>query len=170
MKVKKCTARKHCFGYKDNNCDDCDFGNEFTKLHKRIDRLKKQNETLTIQRNAWYLTAERVGEDLKKAKAEVENLKVLLEMKDVSYEGLKELYDTDTTALIEAREKTEVEVAREIFKYIENIIFKYYEAVSNNSELKLLEPIRQAECFLLNEIFGDLAELKKKYTEGESNG
>lgn len=71
MKVKKCPSRKHCFDYKDNNCDNCDFGNEFTKLHKRIDRLKRQNETLTIQRNAWYLTAERVGEDLQKAKAEV---------------------------------------------------------------------------------------------------
>lgn len=71
MKVKKCPARKNCFDYKDNNCDNCDFGNEFTKLYKRIDRLKKQNETLTIQRNAWYLTAERVGEELKNAKAEV---------------------------------------------------------------------------------------------------
>lgn len=71
MKVKECPSRKNCFDYKDNNCDNCDFGNEFTKLHKRIDRLKKQNETLTIQRNAWYLTAERVGEDLQKAKAEV---------------------------------------------------------------------------------------------------
>jgi hypothetical protein len=71
MKVKKCPARKNCFDYKDNNCDNCDFGKEFAKLHKRIDRLKKQNETLTIQRNAWYLTAERVGEDLQKAKAEV---------------------------------------------------------------------------------------------------
>ena len=61
MKVKKCPARKNCFDYKDNNCDNCNFGNEFTKLHKRIDRLKKQNETLTIQRNAWALTAKALG-------------------------------------------------------------------------------------------------------------
>ncbi len=36
-----------------------------------VERLEKENETLTIQRNAWYLAAERVGEDLQKAKAEV---------------------------------------------------------------------------------------------------
>ena len=52
-------------------------------------------------------------------KSEVDNLKVLLEMKEKAYEGLKELYDTDTEALVKAREKTEVEVAREIFKEIE---------------------------------------------------
>lgn len=62
MKVKKCPARKHCFDYKENNCDNCNFGNEFTKLHKRIYRLKKQNETLTIQRNAWALTAKALEE------------------------------------------------------------------------------------------------------------
>lgn len=150
MKVKKCPARKHCFDYKDNNCDNCDFGNEFTKLHKRIDRLKRQNETLTIQRNAWYLTAERVGEDLQKAKAEVENLKVLLEMKDVDYEGLKELYDTDTTALIKARQKTEVEVAREIFERIESVMYNRFSNIMLGEDIRL--------C---------IAELKKKYTEGE---
>ena len=150
MKVKECPSRKNCFDYKDNNCDNCDFGKEFTKLHKRIDRLKRQNETLTIQRNAWYLTAERVGEDLQKAKAEVENLKVLLEMKDVSYEGLKELYDTDTTALIEAREKTEVEVAREIFAEIDRAV--------ENAELEWGTICGVKLC---------IAELKKKYTEGE---
>ena len=62
MKVKKCPVRKTCCDYRDNNCDNCDFGNEFTKLHKRIDHLKKQNETLTIQRNAWALTARALGD------------------------------------------------------------------------------------------------------------
>ena len=52
-------------------------------------------------------------------KIEVDNLKVLLEMKEKAYEGLKELYDTDTEALVKAREKTEEEVAREIFEEIE---------------------------------------------------
>ena len=61
MKVKKCPTRKNCFDYRDNNCDNCNFGNELTKLHKRIDRLKKQNETLTIQRNAWALTAKALA-------------------------------------------------------------------------------------------------------------
>ena len=63
MKNKKCPEKKFCFGYKDNNCEGCAFGNEITKLHKRIDRLKKQNETLTIQRNAWALIAKRLTEE-----------------------------------------------------------------------------------------------------------
>ena len=61
MKNKKCPKRKFCFSYKDNDCDGCDVGEEILKLHKRIDRLKKQNETLTIQRNAWALTAKAMG-------------------------------------------------------------------------------------------------------------
>ncbi len=63
MKNKKCPEKKFCFGYKDNNCEGCTFGEEITKLHKRIDRLKKQKETLTIQRNAWALIAKRLIED-----------------------------------------------------------------------------------------------------------
>lgn len=57
MKNTKCPERKFCFSYKDNACEGCAVGDEITKLHKRIDRLKKQNKTLTIQRNAWALTA-----------------------------------------------------------------------------------------------------------------
>lgn len=59
MKNKKCPTRKRCFDY--GNCDGCDLGDNITKLHKRIDRLKKQNETLTIQRNAWALTAKAMA-------------------------------------------------------------------------------------------------------------
>lgn len=57
MKNTKCPEKKFCINYKGNYCEGCSFGDEITKLHKRIDRLKKQNETLTIQRNAWALTA-----------------------------------------------------------------------------------------------------------------
>lgn len=57
MKNTKCPEKKFCINYKDNACEGCAFGDAITKLHKRIDRLKKQNETLTIQRNAWALTA-----------------------------------------------------------------------------------------------------------------
>ena len=57
MKNTKCPERKFCLTYKGNDCEGCAFGDEITKLHKRINRLKKQNETLTIQRNAWALTA-----------------------------------------------------------------------------------------------------------------
>lgn len=63
MKNKKCPLRKHCYDYKDDNCSECEIGDEITRLHKRIDRLKKQNEKLTIERNAWYLTAQRLTED-----------------------------------------------------------------------------------------------------------
>lgn len=58
MKNTKCPIRKRCFDY--GNCVNCDLGDTFSKLHKRIDRLKKQNETLTIQRNAWALTAKNL--------------------------------------------------------------------------------------------------------------
>lgn len=61
MKNKKCPDRKFCFNYKGNDCEGCDVGDEILKLHKRIDRLKKQNETLTIQRNAWALTAKALA-------------------------------------------------------------------------------------------------------------
>ena len=81
-------------------------------------------------------------------KSEVDNLKVLLEMKEKAYEGLKELYDTDTEALVRAREKTEVEVAREIFAEIDLILFEYNMIV--NCE----------DGFILR-----YAELKKKYTK-----
>ena len=57
MKNKKCPSKRFCHDYLNGNCDNCATGVEITKLHKRIDRLKKQNETLTIQRNAWALTA-----------------------------------------------------------------------------------------------------------------
>lgn len=63
MKNKKCPLRKHCYDHKDDNCSGCEIGDEITRLHKRIDRLKKQNEKLTIERNAWYLTAQRLTED-----------------------------------------------------------------------------------------------------------
>ena len=57
MKNRKCPLQKHCFDYKSDNCAMCEIGNTITKLYKRIDRLKKQNEVLTIERNAWFLTA-----------------------------------------------------------------------------------------------------------------
>jgi hypothetical protein len=72
-------------------------------------------------------------------------------------------------AVLEERAETKQEIAREIFEEIEKVFFKYYESVSNNSESKLLEPIRQAQCFLLNEMFGDLDKLKNKYTEDQNN-
>ena len=63
MKNRKCPEKKTCFGYMDDTCEGCGIGDEILKLHKRIDRLKKQNETLTIQRNAWALAAKAVKAD-----------------------------------------------------------------------------------------------------------
>ncbi len=58
MKNRKCPNHKACWDY--GSCEDCELGKEITRLHNRINRLKKQTETLTIQRNAWSLTAKAV--------------------------------------------------------------------------------------------------------------
>ena len=44
MKNRKCPTRKRCWDYGD--CDNCDLGNHILKLHKKIDRLKKEKEKL----------------------------------------------------------------------------------------------------------------------------
>lgn len=64
MKNRKCPNHKACWDY--GSCEDCELGKQITRLHKRIDRLKKQNETLTIQRNAWALAAKAVLADTAK--------------------------------------------------------------------------------------------------------
>ena len=46
MKNRKCPNRSHCWDYKSGNCENCDLGDHITKLHKRIDRLKANNEEL----------------------------------------------------------------------------------------------------------------------------
>ena len=58
------------------------------------------------------------------------------------------------------------EVAREIFEEIDSIFRKYYE-ICSQTDLKLLEPILQGERFIINEMWYEVAELKKKYTESE---
>lgn len=50
MKNGKCPISALCFGYRDGDCDGCVIGQKLDKMQKRIDRLKKQNKTLTIQR------------------------------------------------------------------------------------------------------------------------
>lgn len=61
MKNRKCPSHKFCVDYDNGNCQNCVFGEKINKFHKRIERLKKQNETLTIQRNAWALTARAIN-------------------------------------------------------------------------------------------------------------
>lgn len=56
------------------------------------------------------------------------------------------------------------ELAREIFEEIDSIFRKYYE-ICSQTDLKLLEPILQGERFIINEMWHEVAELKKKYTD-----
>lgn len=112
----------------------------------------------------------KLHDKYQEAKREIENLKVLLEVKDVSYAGLKELYDTDTTALIEAREKTEVEVAREIFEEIENVLnqrVQLYYTIAVTTFDSIEQAKSMASESTLRAFRDYIAELKKKYTEGE---
>lgn len=54
MKCRTCPTRKHCWDYGD--CDSCDYGVYITKLCKKIERLKKENESLkeqTPKRGQW---------------------------------------------------------------------------------------------------------------------
>lgn len=47
MKNMKCPDRKCCWDYGD--CENCDRGNHILKLHRKIDRLKKENEKLKAE-------------------------------------------------------------------------------------------------------------------------
>lgn len=55
--------------------------------------------------------------------------------------------------------------AKEIFDKIDSIFRNQFEESSKKSELKLLEPLRQSERFVINEMWSEIAKLKKKYTE-----
>ena len=66
---------------------------------------------------------------------------------------------------LECYKMTRAKVAREIFEEIDLIFRNYYAKCSENKELKLLEPLCQAERFVINEMWHEVAELKKKYTE-----
>ena len=46
MKNRKCPSHKVCVDYDNGNCQNCVFGDKIIKLHKQIDRLKKQIENL----------------------------------------------------------------------------------------------------------------------------
>ena len=56
-------------------------------------------------------------------------------------------------------------LAKEIFDKIDSIFRNQFDESSKKSELKLLEPLRQSERFVINEMWNEIAELKKKYTE-----
>lgn len=46
MKNRKCPQHKHCKDY--GLCETCSIGNEILKLHRQIDRLKKQNKWISV--------------------------------------------------------------------------------------------------------------------------
>ena len=43
MKNRKCSIHKHCWDYKDGNCNNCEIGKNIDRLHRKIDRLKTDN-------------------------------------------------------------------------------------------------------------------------------
>lgn len=49
MKNRKCPMHKHCWDYKDSNCDNCDIGKCISGLHKKVDRLKAENAKLKTE-------------------------------------------------------------------------------------------------------------------------
>lgn len=57
------------------------------------------------------------------------------------------------------------EAVKEVFEEIDVIFRKYYNKCSESTELKLLESLCQAERFIINEMWQDIAEFKKKYLE-----
>lgn len=100
-------------------------------------------------------------------KSEVENLKVLLEINEKSYESLKELYRIDTDALVEARRKTEVEVAMEVAYDFQNRLRHIFLDMCNYNDYETLNLLQiDSAIEALYDTF--FPELKKKYTEGEN--
>ena len=91
-------------------------------------------------------------------KSEAENLIKENERWMLGYEGFR-------AGVKEILTKAKAEVAREIFAEIEKNFIKYYEKRVTYSDPTLLYHIREAVGFSLNEMFTEIAELKKKYTE-----
>lgn len=74
-----------------------------------------------------------------------------------------ELCDEVAEYIINAGYRKQEDVAREIFAEIEEVFFKYADKFSSVGECKLLEPVRQAVLFSINELFVYVDDLKKKY-------
>lgn len=59
------------------------------------------------------------------------------------------------------------DVAREIFAEIDEICRKYFNQCSKEPDCELMKMLQQGERFVINEMWHELADLKKKY---ESEG
>ena len=105
-------------------------------------------------------------------KSEVDNLKVLLEMTDKAYYSLKELYHTDTEALVEARIKTEIEVAREIFgdvkKAIKEEVRDYCRGFESMETPEMQEYYKTKQNTAIY-LYMKIDHLEKKYTEDKKD-
>lgn len=55
------------------------------------------------------------------------------------------------------------ELVEKIFEEIDDIFRKFYEACSQKSDMQLKEILYQCERFVINEMWHEVAELKKKY-------
>ncbi len=65
MKNKGCPAKRVCGCYEFGECEDCEYGRVMAKQVAKLRRQKKLIEKLTIERNAWALSAKRVLADTK---------------------------------------------------------------------------------------------------------
>lgn len=65
MKNKDCPAKRVCGCYEFGECEDCEYGRVMVKQVEKLRRQKKLIEKLTIERNAWALSAKRVLADTK---------------------------------------------------------------------------------------------------------
>lgn len=131
---------------------------------------KSEVEKLTINMNAYGLTAKRLAEENESLEIELENMRRNLgdaregwNDAECEVERLRKALDEyeETSGLKQAK----AEVAKKIFEEIDTIFSEHYGKASEKTDSKLLEPLRQAQRFVINEIYDDLAELKKKYTQ-----
>lgn len=163
MKNRKCPSHKACLDYDNGNCENCVFGEKIIKLHKRIDRLKKQNETLTIQRNAWALAAKAVGEDLHATRTELTRVQ----------EENERLRNRITCQVVVPDEKLE-EIKNECLERVELDI----KAIQADTVRKIADLLWQGESEKLNISVGGKYYDKQEFTdqiakemlEGTSNG
>lgn len=142
---------------------DCKVSHKHRALNRNIKQIptadvvpKSEVERLTINMNAYGLTAKRLAEENESLEIELENMRRNLgdaregwNDAECEVERLREINSLLTEAGQEWKKRydnAKAEVAREIFEEIENIIRKHDECP--NYRLML-----------------DLAKLKKKYTE-----
>ena len=69
----------------------------------------------------------------------------------------------DIIAILENDVASKSEIVEKIFEEIGDIFREYYEACSQKSDMQLKEILYQCQRFVINEMWHEIAELKKKY-------